>query len=149
RASMDKFKEMTTVARASLSESVGSPTARRRLGHPSASSHGFEPTRAPRESRPEFKTPKRIKESTYPVYWVEMLDVGHQKWQPVDAVVTHTFWKPKALEPPITDKENSLSYVVAFEADGTAKDVTRRYAKAYTAKTRRLRIETALEGGDR
>lgn len=149
RASMDKFKEMTTAARAALSESVGSPTARRRLGHPNASSHGFEPTRAQRESRPAFKTPKRIKESAYPVYWVEILDVGHQKWQPVDAVVTHTFWKPKALEPPITDKENSLSYVVAFEADGTAKDVTRRYAKAYTAKTRRLRIETALEGGDR
>lgn len=96
-----------------------------------------------------FQTPKRIRESAYPVYWVEVLDDGHQKWQPVDAVVTHTFWKPKSLEPPITDKENSLSYVVAFDADGTARDVTRRYAKAYTAKTRKLRIESATEGGDK
>lgn len=149
RASMENYKNMTNAARASLSAATDGPTARRRLGHPSASSYSFEPSRAPKEPRPTFKTPKRIKESAHPVYWVEILDVGHQKWQPVDAVVTHTFWKPKALEPPITDKENSLSYVVAFEADGTAKDVTRRYAKAYTAKTRRLRIETALNGGDR
>lgn len=91
----------------------------------------------------------RLKESSYPVYWVEVLDVGHQKWQPVDPVVTHTFWKPKALEPPVTDKENSLSYVVAFEADGTARDVTRRYAKAYTAKTRKLRIGNVTEEGDK
>jgi xeroderma pigmentosum group C-complementing protein len=90
-----------------------------------------------------------LKESSYPVYWVEILDVGHQKWQPVDAVVTHTFWKPRSLEPPITDRENAMSYVIAFDADGTAKDVTRRYAKAYAAKTRRIRIETAIEGGDR
>ncbi|RSM05868.1 hypothetical protein CEP52_006002 [Fusarium oligoseptatum] len=106
------------------------------------------PSAAPSRLQPTFETRKRIKESSYPVYWVEILDVGHQKWQPVDAVVTNTFWKPKALEPPITDKENFLSYVVAFDADGTAKDVTRRYAKAYTAKTRRSRIETASEGGE-
>ncbi|GKT65864.1 Rad4 transglutaminase-like domain-containing protein [Colletotrichum tofieldiae] len=58
-------------------------------------------------------------------------------------------WRPKALEPPATDKENSLTYVVAFDTDGTARDVTKRYAKAYTAKTRRLRIETVVEHGDR
>jgi xeroderma pigmentosum group C-complementing protein len=80
---------------------------------------------------------------------VEILDVGHQKWQPTDPVVTNSFWKPKVFEPPITDKENCLCYVVAFNTDGTAKDVTRRYAKGYTAKTRKLRIETALDDGRR
>ncbi|TQN72782.1 DNA repair protein RAD4 [Colletotrichum shisoi] len=95
------------------------------------------------------ETPKRIRESPFPVYWVEVLDVGHQKWQPVDPLVTNSIWKPKALEPPATDKENSLTYVIAFDYDGTVRDVTRRYAKAYTAKTRRLRIETAVERGDR
>ncbi|KEY67715.1 hypothetical protein S7711_03968 [Stachybotrys chartarum IBT 7711] len=117
-------------------------TARRRLGHPNAAAHRFEPPPVSHaKPRPIFEAPKHIRESAYPVYWVEILDVGHQKWQPVDAVVTHTFWKPKSLEPPITDKENCLSYVIAFNQDGTAKDVTRRYAKAYTAKTRKLRID--------
>lgn len=58
-------------------------------------------------------------------------------------------WKPGKLEPPASDRDNCMSYVVAFEADGTARDVTRRYAKAYTAKTRRLRVESAMEDGER
>ncbi|KAI1038047.1 hypothetical protein LB505_001599 [Fusarium chuoi] len=145
RATMAKYQEM---ASAGYGTPSGSSSARRRLGHPNATSYNFTPAISPPKPQPTFEIRKRIKESSYPVYWVEILDVGHQKWQPVDAVVTHTFWKPKALEPPITDKENFLSYVVAFDEDGTAKDVTRRYAKAYTAKTRRSRIDTACEGGD-
>lgn len=137
------------MANAGHSSSSSGSTARRRLGHPNATSYNFTPTAAPARSQPTFETRKKIKESAYPVYWVEILDVGHQKWQPVDAVVTNTFWKPKVLEPPITDKENCLTYVIAFEADGAAKDVTRRYAKAYTAKTRRSRVDTVAEDGDR
>ncbi|KAF5021448.1 hypothetical protein F66182_6512 [Fusarium sp. NRRL 66182] len=144
RATMAKYQEM---ASAGYGSPAGGSSARRRLGHPNATAYNFTPTISPTKAQPTFETRKKIKESSYPVYWVEILDVGHQKWQPVDAVVTHTFWKPKALEPPITDKENFLSYVVAFEADGTAKDVTKRYAKAYTAKTRRSRIETASDDG--
>lgn len=142
-----KYREMA--AAASSTSSAGPSTARRRLGHPNASDYSFEPTAAPTRSRPTFASPKQLRESSYPVYWVEILDVGHQKWQPTDPVVTHSFWKPKVFEPPITDKENCLCYVVAFNADGTAKDVTRRYAKGYAAKTRKLRIETALDGGQR
>lgn len=128
----------------------GGATARRRLGHPNAAGYGFEPTASPPPPivRHTFEGPKRIKESAYPVYWVEVLDVGHQKWQPADPVVTHTFWKPKSLEPPITDKDNILSHVIAFEADGTAKDVTVRYAKAYAAKTRKMRVDGIIEGGE-
>ncbi|KAM5346459.1 hypothetical protein ACJ41O_009464 [Fusarium nematophilum] len=145
KATMAKYQEM---ANAGYGSASGGSTARRRLGHPNATAYNFTPPAPPSRPQPTFETRKRIKESSYPVYWVEILDVGHQKWQPVDAVVTHTFWKPKALEPPITDKENLLSYVVAFDADGTARDVTRRYAKAYTAKTRRSRVETASEDGE-
>lgn len=149
-ASMAKWEEQSKAASASFAEALGPPTARRRLGHPSAAAHNFESTPAPAtRPKPQFQTPKRIRESPHPVYWVEVLDVGHQEWLPVDPVVTHTMGRSKPMEPPITDKENSLSYVVAFEADGTAKDVTRRYAKAYTAKTRRLRVETMMEGGDK
>ncbi|KAL7938721.1 hypothetical protein V8C35DRAFT_86385 [Trichoderma chlorosporum] len=142
-----KYREMA--AAASSTSSAGPSTARRRLGHPNASDYRFEPTAAPTRPRPTFASPKQIRESSYPVYWVEILDVGHQKWQPTDPVVTNTFWKPKAFEPPITDKENYLCYVIAFNADSTAKDVTRRYAKGYAAKTRKLRIETALDNGQR
>ncbi|CAM1501883.1 Fc.00g038670.m01.CDS01 [Cosmosporella sp. VM-42] len=145
RAAAARYREM---ANASYSLPASGSTARRRLGHPNATAYNFEPPVAPPKPKPSFDTRKRIKESSYPVYWVEILDVGHQKWQPVDAVVTNTFWKPNKLEPPITDKENCLSYVVAFEADGSSKDVTRRYAKAFTAKTRRSRVDTVAEDGD-
>ena len=37
--------------------------------------------------------------------------------------------------------KHGLAYVIAFEEDGTAKDVTRRYAKAYNSKTRRMRVD--------
>lgn len=141
-----KYREMANAV-SSAASPAGPSTARRRLGHPNASDYNFEPKAAPYRARQSFEAPKRIRESPYPVYWVEILDVGHQKWQPTDPVVINSFWKPKIFEPPITDKENSLSYVIAFNADGTAKDVTRRYAKAYTAKTRKLRIETALDDG--
>ena len=41
-----------------------------------------------------------------------------------------------------------MSYVIAFEDDGRARDVTRRYTKAYNAKTRRDRVEVT-NGGER
>lgn len=118
------------------------PSPRARLGHPHAAAYHMpvisppKPTSSPR--RPPTET---IKESPFPVYWVEVLDVGQQKWQPVDVLVTGTHFRPAKLEPPASDRKNTLSYVVAFEEDGSAKDVTRRYAKAYNSKTRRMRID--------
>lgn len=41
-----------------------------------------------------------------------------------------------------------MTYVIAFEDDGSARDVTRRYTKAYNAKTRRDRVEVT-KGGER
>ncbi|KAI1811918.1 Rad4-domain-containing protein [Poronia punctata] len=127
-------------------ESTGS-SVRRRLGHPNAAAFRM-PEISPGPSR-QVVTPKKIHESPFPVYWVEVLDEGHQKWQPTDPLVLKSFWKPQKFEPPASDKENCMAYVVGFEEDGTAKDVTRRYAKAYNAKTRRLRVEGVLNNGGR
>lgn len=86
------------------------------------------------------------------MYWIEVLDAAHQKWQPVDALVTYTLFRANKLEPPAADRGNCLTYAIAFEEDGSAKDVTRRYAKAYNAKTRRMRVDGPLipeDGGEK
>ncbi|OAA70551.1 nitrilase [Cordyceps fumosorosea ARSEF 2679] len=144
RSQVTQYKEM---AAAAVPTSHAGSSVRRRLGHPNAASRNFEPLPSPSPTKPQksFAAPVRLRESAYPVYWVEVLDTGHQKWQPADPAVTHTFWKSKSLEPPITDKENCMSYVVAFDEDGTARDVTVRYAKAYAAKTRRMRVDVAAD----
>ncbi|KAA6413442.1 MAG: DNA repair Rad4 [Lasallia pustulata] len=91
---------------------------------------------------------KRIVESRYPIYWVEAFNAAVQKWIPVDPLVTNTIAKPSKFEPPASDPENNMSYVIAFETDGAARDVTRRYVKAYNAKTRKNRVEVT-KGGER
>ncbi|OAA62837.1 DNA repair protein [Niveomyces insectorum RCEF 264] len=130
------------------SPSTASPL--RRLGHPHAAAYHLPSVRttpprrqaAASSTDPPLSTVLVIRgESPFPVYWVEVLDVAHQKWQPVDALVTGTQWRPGKLEPPASDKANQLAYAIAFADDGTAKDVTRRYAKAYNAKTRRARVD--------
>lgn len=88
----------------------------------------------------------RIRESPYPIYWIEAFDAAMQKWTPVDPLVTKTIAKPIQLEPPASDIRNSMTYVIAFEDDGSARDVTRRYCKAYNAKTRKNRVEVTNSG---
>lgn len=100
---------------------------------------GTAPTPPPR------KLP--ITESSYPTSWTEAFSPALQKWLPIDPLTTLTVGKPRALEPPLSDALNTLSYVVAFEDDGAVKDVTRRYAKAYNAKTRRGRVDATSLGG--
>lgn len=41
-----------------------------------------------------------------------------------------------------------MTYVVAADEHGALRDVTKRYAKAYNAKTRKARVE-ATNDGDR
>ncbi|KAL2105856.1 hypothetical protein VUR80DRAFT_7635 [Thermomyces stellatus] len=129
----------------SMTESSSTPV-RRRPGFSEITSHYRRPESTAKSST-RASTPRQINESAFPVYWVEVLDVAHQKWQPADPLVTRTFWRTRVFEPPLTDRENAMSYVVAFEADGTARDVTERYTKAFTAKTRRLRVESVDERG--
>lgn len=92
--------------------------------------------------------PKKMKafHSPYPVYWVEAFNSAHQKWVPIDPLSTFTINAPEKLEPPFSHVQNSLTYAIAFEDDYTAHDVTRRYAKAYNAKTLKFRVETTSRG---
>ncbi|KAK8069706.1 homocitrate synthase [Apiospora phragmitis] len=132
-----------------INKNVPVPSALRRLGHPNATAWNFSSMATASTPRPVQETTKKIRECPFPIYWVEVLDKAHQKWQPVDPLVTHSFWKPKMLEPPANERDNCMRYVVGFEADGSAVDVTRRYAKAYNAKTRKMRIESVAGNGDR
>jgi xeroderma pigmentosum group C-complementing protein len=118
---------------------------RRRLGHPNAANYHMPDVSAPVRPPPKPKV-KVIHESPYPVFWVEVLDAAHQKWVPVDPLVTKTVAKPRVFEPPASDRENSMSYVIAFEEEGSARDITRRYTKAYNAKTQKLRVESTTGG---
>jgi xeroderma pigmentosum group C-complementing protein len=61
-------------------------------------------------------------------------------------MVTKTLAKPHKLEPPAADPYNLLSYVVAFEEDASARDVTRRYTKVFNAKIRKNRVESTKNG---
>lgn len=120
-------------------------TPLRRLGHPNAADYHIPDISAPVVTPPKPKT-KTIHESPYPIFWVEVLDEAHQKWLSVDPLVSETIAKPRSFEPPSSDRENNMTYVVAFEEEGSARDVTRRYTKAYNAKTRKNRVEST-EGG--
>ena len=92
------------------------------------------------------KSIKEFQESAYPVWWVEVFVPGLMQWQAIDPLVRSTIDKPNSFEPPASDIQNSLSYVIAFEDDGTAKDVTRRYTKHYNARVRKLRVESTKHG---
>lgn len=94
------------------------------------------------------RRPRKVKESPFPVFWVEAFNVADQKWIPVDPLVTKTVSKPSKFEPPASDAQNNLTYVLAFEDDGFARDVTRRYAQAYNAKTRKGRVEVTNGGAE-
>ncbi|KZF21012.1 Rad4-domain-containing protein [Xylona heveae TC161] len=121
------------------------PPRIRRIGQPFFG----EPRRMDIGKPPPAPQPrKKFRESPFPVYWVEVFNEALQKWIPVDPLVTKTIAKPSKFEPPASDIENTMSYVVGLEAEGEVKDVTRRYAKAYNGKTRKLRVEST-KGGDR
>ena len=92
--------------------------------------------------------PKKQKayHTPFPVYWVEAFNSAHQKWVPIDTHSTFTVDAPDKLEPALSFTQNSLTYAIAFDEDYTAKDVTRRYARSYNAKTRKFRVECTPNG---
>ena len=93
--------------------------------------------------------PKRRKvvDSAHPIWWVEVYSPAASTWIPLDPLVRNTINKPKTgFEPPVSDVLNSMSYVIAFEDDGSARDVTRRYTQWFSAKTRKTRIESTKGG---
>ena len=113
---------------------------RRRLANPGFASNSHQAS-APVQ--------KRFRKLDYPVFWVEAFNEARQSWIPADPMVTWTVNKPAKIQPPQIYKWNQLTYVIAFEASGVARDVTRRYTNAYNAKTRRHRIEATGDEGQR
>ncbi|OAG33848.1 hypothetical protein AYO21_12043 [Fonsecaea monophora] len=92
---------------------------------------------------------RKIVESPFPIFWVEVFSPSVQTWIPLDPLVRNTINKPKTgFEPPASDQLNSMTYVVAFEDDESARDVTRRYTQWYNAKTRKQRVEST-KGGEK
>ncbi|KAK5136788.1 hypothetical protein LTR08_002084 [Meristemomyces frigidus] len=137
----DKSEASASDASVLSSRSIGKvPSIRRRLGQPSFASPSVP------KPPPTQKKKHPIRKLAYPIFWTEAFNPAHQKWIPLDPIVTNTLNKPAKLEPPSSYPHNQLSYVLAFEADGVAKDVTRRYAKAFNAKTRRQRVEATANG---
>ncbi|KAF2239739.1 Rad4-domain-containing protein [Viridothelium virens] len=113
---------------------------KRRIGQPS---FGVDKSGPPPEA-----IRKRTYKTRFPVYWVEAFNTALQKWTPIEPFSTNTVGKPSKLEPPANQSSGGVRmvYVIAFEEDGVAKDVTKRYASAYNAKTRRERIESTEDG---
>lgn len=100
-----------------------------------------------RSSGGSSRKAKKIVDSPYPIWWVEAFSPAITQWIPLDPIVRHTVNKPKTgFEPPGSDNLNAMSYVIAFEDDGTAKDITIRYASMYNAKTRKTRVESIRQG---
>ncbi|WPH01063.1 Hypothetical protein R9X50_00389800 [Acrodontium crateriforme] len=112
--------------------SPGPSAGRRRLGQP-----GFARTVVASPA----KAARKIRKLEHPVFWVEAFNRAYQRWIAVDPLVTGKVNLPARLEPPASSQLNQLTYALAFEESGVVKDVTRRYARSFNAKTRRQRIE--------
>ncbi|CAG8191601.1 unnamed protein product [Penicillium salamii] len=112
----------------------------RRIGQPK-----FAPSRPPKPQ--SHSAPYQTSnDSPFPVFWVEAFNEAAKKWIPIDPVVTKSLAKPTKFEPPASDPVNLMNYVVGFEDDASARDITRRYVKAFNAKTRKLRVESTRHG---
>ena len=97
------------------------------------------------------KTPPTTfdKDLPFPIYWTEVLSPVTNQYIPVDAIVSSTVANTaelmSAFEPRGAAAENArqvMAYVVAYSADGTAKDVTVRYLKrrVLPGKTKGIRM---------
>ncbi|KAI9821177.1 MAG: hypothetical protein M1827_003911 [Pycnora praestabilis] len=86
---------------------------------------------------------------TVPIYWTEVLSPISNSYIPIDPITISTIatnsdllssFEPRGAS--VDKPKQVLAYVVAFAADGTAKDVTVRYLKRHMwpGKTRAVRM---------
>ena len=100
--------------------------------------------------------------TTSPVFWTEVFSRPDARWFPIDPIRGHindrkvfdpspsninanpsvqrgsTTYSHRYGRTTGTKVENRMVYVLAFEEDGYARDVTRRYAKEYSAKVAKV-----------
>ncbi|KAJ3984402.1 hypothetical protein F5890DRAFT_1517301 [Lentinula detonsa] len=84
--------------------------------------------------------------TTPPTYWTEVFSKADSRWIPVDPIrgfvnKRHVFDPSRSSSNsalPSSSGDNRLVYVIAFEEDGFARDVTRRYAREYSAKVAKV-----------
>lgn len=90
-----------------------------------------------------------------PVFWTEVFSRPDSKWFPVDPirgiVNKRGVFDPTSSSGTSVNKhfkvENRMLYVLAFEEDGYARDVTRRYAKQYAARIAKMQGGASNVGG--
>ncbi|KAJ1735471.1 hypothetical protein LPJ61_000537 [Coemansia biformis] len=78
-----------------------------------------------------------------PRYWVEVFDVSSDRWMTVNAY-SGAVEGPQRLAGSGRPAPCAFAYVIALDADGTMRDVTRRYAHDFVNTTLRLRLESAV-----
>jgi xeroderma pigmentosum group C-complementing protein len=84
-----------------------------------------------------------------PTMWVEVFSKPFQRWLTVDPIRARlTPTGNRQMEPLPQDRSNKLVYVVAFEEDGYARDVTARYTKTLHSRVSRMRPPPSKSGGD-
>lgn len=106
-------------------------------------------TRFGKQSNPKEENTTFI-DSEYPVFWAEVWDKYSKKWISIDAVSLKTIEqvpmrRRSKFQPALNDPRNQLTYVIAYDKFGGVRDVTRRYAQFYNAKTSRKRIDYRSE----
>lgn len=99
----------------------------------------------PPDNLASTETVKRGKhESNHPLFWAEVRDEYVNGWVAIDPLTSMVRLPTKSsvkvsVEPPANDSMNKMRYVIAFERRG-CRDVTRRYASSFNAKTRKKRL---------
>lgn len=84
-----------------------------------------------------------------PVMWVEVFSKPFQRWLTVDTIRARvTATGSRQMEPASSDRANKLIYVMAFEEDGYARDVTARYTKTLYSRISRMRPPPSKKGGE-
>lgn len=89
-------------------------------------------------------------DSEYPIFWAEVWDRYSKRWISIDAVSLKTIEqvpmrRRSKFQPALNEPRNQLTYVIAYDKFGGIRDVTRRYAQFYNAKTSKKRIDNRSE----
>ncbi|KAL8925301.1 MAG: hypothetical protein Q9208_003591 [Pyrenodesmia sp. 3 TL-2023] len=123
---------------------IGSTGGLTRFSNPSAAPPPL--SRSPLPQNPKPKPHTTFPSSPAPIFWLEAFNPATQTHLPLSLFPTPTINKPLSLTPTLHDPLNSLTYCIAFSASLAAKDVTRRYTRAYAAKTLKTRIDSSPRG---